>query len=300
MAARLGLVTRKTLFDVTRTKFGKGFARLGGLFGFLSILAFQAGNSAAVGFSGDAFFGLGSRFWSVLFLIPALGLLLFPNLYARLELLVKCVVIVMIAGFVGTLFVVGVDIAGFVRGLRPGFPDGNSVFLSLGMVGTTFSIAAAAYQNYLMREKGWGVKDLSKEGLDSLIGIAILGGISMIILLTSARVINASNQEILSAQGMAVQLEPLFGRVAFYLFGCGFFFASFPSLIVNPLIGASLLVDGFGGSPSMENRTVRRWAATAMGVGVGVVLLFNGNPVELLRIAQALAVVAFPVLGFLV
>jgi len=30
-----------------------------------------------------------------------------------------------------------------------------------------------------------------------------------------------------------------------------------------------------------------------------VVLLFKGSPIELLRIAQALAVVAFPVLGFL-
>jgi Mn2+/Fe2+ NRAMP family transporter len=36
-----------------------------------------------------------------------------------------------------------------------------------------------------------------------------------------------------------------------------------------------------------------------LSVGLVVVLLFQGSPIELLRTAQALAVVAFPVLGFL-
>ena len=299
MAARIGLVTRNTLFDLTRKKYGRRIAQIGGLFGFMSILAFQAGNMAAVGFVGNALLGYDARLWSALFFLPALGLFLLPNLYGKLELLVKVVIGLMIIGFVGTLFIVGVDVKSAVAGLVPGFPDKASIFLALGMAATTFSIAAAAYQNHLMKEKNWGPEDLTTEGLDSLLGIGVLGSVSVVVLLTSAGVIHGTGEKVFNAQTMAMQLEPLFGPAAFYLFVTGFFFASFSSLVVNPFIGATLLADGFGRNPSIDGRPVRTWAMVILAVGLCVVLLFKGSPIELLRIAQALAVVAFPVLGFL-
>jgi Mn2+/Fe2+ NRAMP family transporter len=299
MAARIGLVTRQTLFDVARTKYGERIAKIGGLFGFMSILAFQAGNMAAVGFVGNALTGLDSRLWSALFFLPAVGLFLLPDLYGKLEILVKVVIGLMIIGFVGTLLIVGADFRLALAGLVPGFPDRESIFLALGMAATTFSIAAAAYQNHLMKEKKWGPEDLTTEGLDSLLGIGVLGCVSVVVLLTSAGLIHGTGEKVFSAQTMALQLEPLFGPAAFYLFVTGFFFASFSSLIVNPFIGATLLVDGFGYDPSINGRPVKAWAIAILAVGLCVVLLFKGSPIELLRIAQALAVVAFPVLGFL-
>ena len=50
----------------------------------------------------------------------------------------------------------------------------------------------------------------------------------------------------------------------------------------------------------MEGRPVRLWSAVGLVIGLVVVLIFNESPIELLRLAQALAVVAFPVLGLLV
>jgi len=299
MAARIGLVTRQTLFEVARVKYGPGISRIGGLFGFMSILAFQAGNMAAVGFVGNALVGYDPRIWSALFFLPAVGLFLLPDLYGKLEILVKIVIGLMIIGFVGTLFIVGVDFREAVSGLVPGFPDRESIFLALGMAATTFSIAAAAYQNHLMKEKKWGPEDLTTEGLDSLLGIGILGSISVVVLLTSAGVIHDTGERVFTAQTMALQLEPLFGSAAFYLFVTGFFFASFSSLVVNPFIGATLLVDGFGRDPSIDARPVKSWAIVILAAGLCFVLLFKGSPIELLRLAQALAVVAFPVLGFL-
>ena len=58
-------------------------------------------------------------------------------------------------------------------------------------------------------------------------------------------------------------------------------------------------MDGFGRETSIDGRAVKSWAVVVLAVGLAVVLLFKGSPIELLRIAQALAVVAFPVLGFL-
>lgn len=301
LSARISLVTGKTLFQVTREKFGPEIAATGGVFGFLAVLAFQAGNNAAVGFAANALAGIDVRIWAVLFFFPALGLIFLPNLYGKLELLVKVVVGLMILAFVGTLILVGVQPDMALKGLVPSFPDTEAIFLTLGMAATTFSIAAAVYQGYLMKEKNWGPDELSSEGIDSLVGIGILGGISIVVLLTSAGAIyTMGGDPVFSAQGMAAQLEPLVGPAAFYLFTFGFFFASFSSLVVNPLIGATLLADGLGKDASMDGKPVKQWTAVAMVMGLLVVLIFEAPPVELIRIAQGLAVVAFPILGFLV
>jgi Mn2+/Fe2+ NRAMP family transporter len=124
----------------------------------------------------------------------------------------------------------------------------------------------------------------------------------MVILLTSAGVIYGNTDPVFSAQGMAEQLRPLVGPGAFYLFTTGFFFASLSSLVVNALIGATLLVDGFDGNSAMDSRQVKYWAMAAMAIGTIAILVSSGagSPIELLRAAQALAVIAFPLLGFLV
>lgn len=299
MSARIALVTRMTVLEASRSRFGSGITRLGGLFGFLAICAFQAGNSAAVGFAGDALFGIGPRFWAAVLFVPAMIFILLPNLYGKLEILVKCVVGLMVIAFVGTVAVVGVDWRAAVPGIVPSFPEPAAVFLALGMAATTFSIAAAVFQSHLMREKDWGPEDLSTESVDSFIGIAILGGISVLVLFTSAGVLFGQGT-LFTAETMARQLEPLAGPAAFYLFIWGFFFAGFSSLIVNPLIGATLLVDGFGGNASMDGRAVKVWTVAALAIGLGVVMIFGSSPIELLRFAQTTAVVAFPILGFLV
>jgi len=300
MSAKIGLVTGETLFQVSRRKYGPVVTGLAGLFGFLAILAFQAGNTAAIGFAAQAFLGSDVRLWAALFYLIALGLLFLPDLYPKLEILVKFFVGMMILSFVGTLFVVGVDTGQAVRGLLPGFPNPAAIFLGLGIVATTFPVVAAVYQTYLMREKQWGVEQLREEGFESFVGIFILGAIATVILLTSAGAIHGVIDPVFSAEGMALQLEPLAGPAAFYLFTIGFFFASISSMIVNPLIGATLLVDGFNQDASMNARPVKIWTAVALTAGLAVVFIFRGSPIEILRIAQAMTIIAFPLLGFLV
>ena len=300
MAAKIGLVTGETIFGATRMKYGDTVAKIGGIFGFLTILAFQAGNNAGIGFASNALFGFDVRVWAGLFTLAAIGFVLLPDLYEKVELLIKIVVGILIVAFFGTLALVGIDLGAAGRGLVPTFPDIDAAFLALGMAATNFSIAAAVYQTHIMREKEWGTEHIADEALDTLLGIAVLGLIVMAILLTSAAVIFGQADPVFSAEGMAAQLEPLAGSGAFYLFTIGFFFASLSSLVVNALIGATLLVDGFGRDSSMDGRPVKLWTVAAMLVGLSVVLVFQGSPIELLRAAQALAVVAFPVLGFLV
>ncbi|SEP02863.1 Mn2+ and Fe2+ transporters of the NRAMP family [Halogranum amylolyticum] len=300
LAARIGLVTGQTLFSVTRAKYGDVIALAGGGFSFLTILAFQTGNNAGIGFASAALFGGDPRFWAAVFTALAVGFVWLPALYEKVETLVKVVVGIMLVSFVGTLAIVGIDFQPAIAGLVPRFPTTSSVFLALGLAATNFSIAAAAYQTHLMKENSWGPERLVEEGVDTILGIAILGVIVMTILLTSAGVLHGSDASATSAQGMASVLRPAVGDGAFYLFLIGFFFASLSSLVVNALIGATLLVDGYGGDASMEGRPVKLWSVAAMVLGLVVVLIAGGSPIELLRTAQALAIIAFPLLGFLV
>ncbi len=245
--------------------------------------------------------GLDVRLWAAVFSILAIGFIWLPDLYGKVEILVKIVVGVMIVAFIGTLAIVGTNVQLVATGLVPSFPDIDAVFLALGMAATTFSIAAAVYQSHLMKEKGWGPEELPTQGLDSILGIAVLGLLATVILLTSARVIwEGPGDPVFDAAGMACQLEPIVGPGAFWLFTLGFFFAALSSLVVNALIGATLLVDGYGRDPSMDGRPVKLWSSVAILFGLAVVLVFQEDPIEILRIAQAMAVIAFPVLGFLV
>ncbi|WP_255197757.1 Nramp family divalent metal transporter [Halorarius litoreus] len=303
MAARIGLVTGSTIFEATRNKFGSNVAKVGGVFGFLTILAFQAGNNAGIGFATAALVGVGNpEIWAIVFTLIAMAFIWLPSLYDKVELLVKIVVGIMLFAFVGTLALVGVDIGPAARGLVPSFPSDAAILTALGLAATNFSIAAAVYQTNLMKENDWGPEKLADEGVDTLVGIGVLGIIVMVILLTSAGVIYGNTDPVFSAQGMAEQLRPLVGPGAFYLFTIGFFFASLSSLVVNALIGATLLVDGFDGDSAMDSRQVKYWAMAAMAIGTIAILVSSGagSPIELLRAAQALAVIAFPLLGFLV
>lgn len=300
LCGRLALVTGRTLFDLVRARWGGAAARVGGVFASLAVLAFQSGNSAGVAFAADALLGGGVRVWAGVFALMAGGMIYLPRLYSKLELLVKVIVGAMLVTFAGTLAMIGVRPGDAAAGLLPGFPDTGSIFLSLGILATTFSIVAAVYQGYLVREKGLGAEDLADQGVDSALGIGVLGTISIVVLLTSAAAIRSAGRPLLSAQEMALQLEPLAGPLAFYLFTLGFFFAAFSSLVINPLVGATLLADSFGADPAMDGRPVKLWSTAILLLGTAPVLVFSGSPIELLRAAQALAVVALPVLGYFV
>ena len=301
MAARIALVTGETIFGATRQKYNQTLAFVGGLFGFLTILAFQVGNNAGIGFASEALLGGDVRVWAAAFTLVAIGFIWLPNLYTKIEWLVRIVVGIMLVAFVGTLALVGVNPSAAASGLVPSVPEFDALTLSLGIAATTFSIAAAVYISHLMTEKEWGPDELTRQSGDTIVGIAILGMIAIVIMLTSAGVIyEGEGEPAFSAHEMALQLEPLVGSGAFYLFTLGFFFAALSSLVVNALIGSTLLVDGRGDDPSMDERPVKIWGSIAMFLGLIPVLLFQEDPIEILRLAQALAIVAFPLLAFLV
>jgi len=169
------------------------------------------------------------------------------------------------------------------------------------LVGTTFSVAAAFYQAYLVREKGWGRAELRAGIVDSASGIAVLGLLSGTILVTAAAVLHGrvAGSELSSAADVAVQLEPLFGPWAKLLFSVGLLAAALSSFLVNAMIGGTVLSDGLGLGGDLERPMPKIFTALALVVGLAVSLsvLEGHRPVQWILFAQAMTVLGNPILA---
>jgi Mn2+/Fe2+ NRAMP family transporter len=172
----------------------------------------------------------------------------------------------------------------------------------IGMVGTTFSVAGAFFQAYLVREKGWGLRDLRKGMIDSVVGISVLGGVTAVILVTSIMVFYRTPEaaQLKSVGDVASQLEPLFGSTAKYIFAVGILAGAFSSFLVNAIIGGTVMADGLGKGRKIDDRWSRHGTAAALTVGMLIAILAfakEGSTVGLITVAQALTVLGIPALA---
>ena len=170
------------------------------------------------------------------------------------------------------------------------------------MIATTFSVVAAFYQTYQVREKGWSESELRLGTVDTLVGICSLGLITMMILVTAASALHGqiAASDLTDAAAVARALEPSFGSAARYVFAMGVLAGAVSSFVVNALIGAVVFCDALGKSTKLSDSPVRYatlvmlmigWAVSAIGVVSGIPLA------DFIVLAQGLTIFAFPILG---
>lgn len=331
LAARLGVGAEKTLCNELSDRIGRPFAALVGILVFLVIAGFQSSNNMAVITSIESVFihdaSAALQGSTKLALVGSLvvfnGLIIatmyyLKSLYKPLERLMKLLLILMLIGFGANLFLAKPSLGGVFSGLLPyissdlanGFwpvrDAAGSVVDPLwaiqGLVATTFSVAGAFYQGYLVREKGWTTSELKQGLVDSIVGISVLGGCSAMIMTTSAAVLHGriSPDELKSAADVAGQLEPLFGTAATVLFSCGIFAACFSPFLINAMIGGLLLADGLGLGSSMDAPWSKRLTVVALLFGMSVAIWATStgqSPLGVIIFAQALTVLGVPLLA---
>ena len=236
--------------------------------------------------------------------------------YRPIETAMKVLVGLMIVGFLGNLFFARPSVGGVLGGLVPALPsevredlvprviDGalrDAVLPLQALVGTTFSVAAAFYQAYLVRERGWKRSELRAGLIDSAVGISVLGLLSATIMITAAAVLHGrvAGAELSSAADVAVQLEPLFGPSAKILFSVGLLAAAFSSFLVNAMIGGTVLSDSLGLGGNLERTAPKLFTTLALlaGLVVAISVLGGRSPVQLIIFAQAMTVLGNPVLA---
>ena len=296
MGARIGLLCEESFLTTAAKRYGRWVAVLIGVCGLLIATGFQTGNNIGAGLAASEMFGGSMGTWAVVFTAVALVMLWTSSrVYDLLEKIMVCLVAVMIVSFFGNLCMVRPDAAELVRGFIPSRPK---IFgLVVAISATTFSVAAAAFQPYLVRSKGWAAADLRKAMRDSAVGITTLGVISCVIMITSAAVLRPKGITVKSAVDMARQLEPLLGSLARWLFLFGLWAGAFSSFIVNALIGGTLMADGLGIGDRLERRWAKTLGSVVMLAGTEAALLYGDEPVQLLVMAQKATILGVPLIA---
>jgi len=326
LSATAGVSAAGSLLDELTARVGRPLALVVGVSIFLVAASFQFGNNLAVAAALDPLEvttgkpllkGLKIVLLVGLNVLIAAAVLWLRDFYKIIERGMMLLVGVMLAAFAVNLLVAAPSLLGIAGGLLPSLPEemtgnlwprqvGGEIVDSgaalTGLFATTFSVAGAFYQGYLVREKGWTRENVAQGLVDSFAGIAVLGLLSAMIMTTSAAVLHGvvRPENLQSLADVAGQLRPTFGPAATVLFGCGIFAAAFSSFLVNAMVGGTLLSDGIGWGASLQRRWPRVFTiavlATGCVIAVGVTL-GEAKPVPLIIFAQAVTVLANPLLA---
>lgn len=324
-ASRIGVGLTESPLTELGNRLGRPVAMLTGITVFLIAACFQFGNNLGVLAGIETLTPLNdaSRIAILVALNGLICVCLFgmKSLYQRIEQIMMVMVGLMLLGFVANLVMAQPSIGDAVAGLVPTLPDdlganflpsvdteksvaGKKVLFDpwltiQGLLATTFSIAGAFYQAYLVREKGWGKSDLQNGFLDSLAGTSVLIGVAMMIMLTSATVLKGQVEpnELKSAGDVALQLEPLFGSAAKWLFAIGLLAGASSSFLVNSVLGGTFLSDGMGKDSSLDSFWTKSFTVAALLIGMVVALGTTAESrVPLIIFAQAMTVLGGPIL----
>lgn len=324
LSARLGVTLRRTLCEEVSARVGRWLAVLIGLAVFAVATSFQFGNNLGIytALEGIAPRVAGTYWPAVALVVINAGLIVFlygpRDVYKWIERAMMVMVGVILVAFAANLVYLLLPVAAretaaaatpppdLSANLIPRIerrPDGTRGIVDnwaplVALMGTTFSVAGAFFQSYLVRQKGWTADDVRAGLVDTIAGISVLALITLVIMLTSA--IALPGETIADAAHLAGQLK-LFGTSAQILFCLGLFAAAFSSLLVNAAIGGSMLADGLGLGGLLEQRWTKAFTVVALAVGLGIALAMKltelGSPVPLILFAQAVTVLAWPLLA---
>lgn len=299
LGMRLGVVSGKSNGELVRKHLGKWVSVLIGFSIFFISAAFQFGNNLG---AHSALYAYGEfDYWIVILNgLVLFSLFGFRNLYASIERLMAGFVALMLLAFaINLYFALSLPVADpGPEKLASG--DGLSTIglPLLGLVGTTFVISVAFFQSYLVRFKGWTVKNLRNGQIDARVSATIMGVITILIMSTAAAVLRGN--ELLSVGDVADQLKPLFGEKGRAIFCAGLFAAAFSSFIVNSMIGGFILSDSLNIGNSPEDRWPKILTAAVLLIGMGMafyVIKSGTKIVTAVVAAQAVTVLAAPLIA---
>jgi len=296
MGARIGLATNQSLLQTFKAKWGNWASILTGFGIFFVCVSFQAGNSIGAGLSFAESFKTGTNPWIIGISLLAISLLFFKSFYKTLEKVMMVMVDLMMLSFIVTLLVAQPNLAEVFAGLMPHVPPA-SLILIIAMVASSFSVAGAFYQSYLVQEKGWNRTEVTDVKREAYTGILILGIISSMILLSSGAILHPQGISVNAATDMGKALEPLYGSWATGVFMLGLFGASFSSLIGNATIGGTLFADALSLGSDLNSKPVKALIMLVIVIGAVVAIAFGKLPLELIVFAQGVTIFAVPFIG---
>jgi Mn2+/Fe2+ NRAMP family transporter len=292
MSARLGLVTRAGLAEAMRSTFHSK------LLGKLSVLlvvaavgfgnaAYEAGNIAGAALAITSVSNI-DRSTAAIVLGILSALLLGTGRYRVLEVALIGLVLTMSAVFIIAAIMVAPALEEILSSLlRPTMPSGSALTV-IALIGTTVVPYNLFLHANAVREK-WGKSvpldaALSQSRWDTGLSIGLGGLITLAILATAATAFFQTGLEF-GGNSMAVQLEPLLGSTAKYIFAMGLFAGGLTSAITAPLAASYAVCGAMGWPQGLSNSRFRMvWAAVLL---TGTVFAALGTkPLTAILLAQ--------------
>lgn len=301
LAVSITLKTGRSITNVIEERYGRGWALVVAILPYLSLSLFTIGNVIGSASALQALVGGKFWYWIVASAVIAVTFFLLRSAYKIAVNVFVVAVVVMFAAFLGTLLVTGVDGAEMASGLVPRVPNDDLAFLALGMAATTFVPFLAVSASVYALDQKWRQEQRRDALGDQVTAVVVTALLTSMVLITAAATLNKAGVVPKGVGDLAVQLEPLAGPAARYVFAVGLFAASITSVIGAPLMGATILVNGLRPGTKMSDRKHVPWALGMIGFGVVVALATGGeNPVQAIVVVQCLTAVSIPVIGFFV
>lgn len=295
MAVRIGMASPNTSIASIKEVFGRPVGIILGVAAFIIACLFMTGSLVGASLGLTSLFGFDVKTWTVGCAVLLIVLMAAKNAYMAMEKVMIGAVALMVAVFGVTAIIVEPDWVDVAQGLVPGPVPGDNLAV-FALLGTNLSIAAAFYATYTIREKGTKVQDYRSSTLiDTLPGVLLPGLMTILIIVVGATVLQGRTLE--SADDIADGLVPTVGGAAPYIFAIGIFAAGFSSVAGNAAAGGTEFADAIGQGKSLNAKTVRFFSLAVLAIGVLAILIFGGAPVQLILVANALTLFAFPFLG---
>jgi NRAMP (natural resistance-associated macrophage protein)-like metal ion transporter len=301
MSVRLGIKSPVSLITSIKEHLGGVVGVLAGVGVFLICLCFSVGNAVGSGLGLSMLIpGSSPVMWTVIVSVLVAALLMLRSVYKVIERVLIVIVALMAVCFIVSAFVANPDWAAAGSGLLPTAPDG-SWLLIVALVGTNLSINAAFFTAYGTKERERTEADYRDITLvDTIPGIIAPGVMTALVIVVAASVLGQTGEGAESIAALAKIFEPLAGPIGGFIFALGFFGAAFSSMITNAMAGGTLLSDAFGKGASASTTVARIASAAILAWGVGITLVFQSSPVQLIVVAQALTVFIAPVLAIII
>ncbi|WP_282856583.1 Nramp family divalent metal transporter [Pseudoclavibacter helvolus] len=301
MSVRLGIKSPVSLIASIKDHLGKPLGVVAGVGVFLITLCFSVGNAVGSGLGLSMLVdGSSPVMWTLICTLGVAAVLFIRSIYNVIEKVLIAIVALMAICFVVSAFVVNPDWSAAGRGLIPTAPEG-SWLLIVALVGTNFSINAAFYTSYGTKERGRKEEDYRDVTIvDTIPGIIAPGIMTGLVIIVAAGALGKTSETATSITSLAAIFEPLAGPVGGFIFALGFAGAAFSSMIPNAIAGGTMLSDAVGRGGSANTLTARITSGFILAFGLGVTLLFQTSPVELIVLAQALTILVAPILAALI
>jgi Mn2+/Fe2+ NRAMP family transporter len=197
-----------------------------------------------------------------------------------------------------TVIIVKPDFSGIMKGFVPVIPP-DSMLLVLALLGTTVVPYNLFLHSSTILKKWKGKQDMRLMRKDTYLSIGLGGVITASIIVTAAAAFFLQKEGIKTPADLAVQLTPLYGKLAKLFFGIGLFSAGLSSAITAPYAAAWTASGLFGWEKKEENRRFRVvfLAVILFGAVVSILAL---KPLQMIVLAQVTNAVLLPVVALFI